>query len=494
MRVEAHEEQRQEGLAGQAVNQWEVREGDVLARLAEMPDESVQCVVTSPPFWGLRDYQTATWEGGDPACEHRTRQDPHAESSTLQGNKNTVGHQREGFKDMCPRCGARRVDHQIGLESSPYEYVSRMTAVFAEVRRVLRRDGTLWLNLGDCYATGAGKVGEHPGGGRQGEKWVGDRQGNEGKHAYRTDWAGRGGRPRGTRPTGQNGVMNDGRQKRPPIGPMTQANRMPIEGLKPKDLVGMPWRVAFALQADGWWLRSPIVWNKPNPMPESVEDRPTSSYEFVFFMTRNGCRTLWWRAKDSREWSQHPNLKQKITGLGGKRIPRWRGFDYWYDADAISEDAVGKTTKRPDGWASHSGDHGKFHKDGREKGAPTDPDYGPNRARMRAGFNARWDKREGLDLTGKTRNRRNVWTISTQPFPDAHFATFPENLVKPCILAGTKQGDLVLDPFAGSGTTGVVARKLDRRFVGIELNPEYCEMARKRIGEVAPLLDAAGLH
>lgn len=430
---------------------WEVREGDVLDRLREMPDESVQCVVTSPPYWGLRDYGVAG---------------------------------------------------QLGLEASPWEYVERMRAIFAEVRRVLRRDGTLWLNMGDCYATGAGKVGECPGGGTRGEKWVGDRHGHEGKHGYRTEWAGRGGRPRGTRPTGQGGLMDDGRQKRPPIGPMTQANRMPIEGLKPKDLVGMPWRIAFALQVDGWWLRRDIVWSKPNPMPESIEDRPTTSHEYVFLMTRNGARKLWWRARDTGEWSQTPNLKQTIESEDEDgtpiRIPRWKGFDYYYDADAIREPLrsspsdLRKMTEDLDrmGGRTLTADDPRYKANGKTN-------IGRKRAvgTKRKENSARRDNdRLPLDenvLVG--RNRRSVWEIATIPFKEAHFATFPEKLVEPCILAGTKQGDLVLDPFAGSGTVGVVARKLDRRFVGIELNPEYCEMARRRIGDVAPLLDAATL-
>lgn len=248
--------------------------------------------------------------------------------------------------------------------------------------------------------------------------------------------------------------MDDGRRKALPIGPMTQANRMPIEGLKPKDLVGMPWRIAFALQADGWWLRSNIIWAKTSPMPESVRDRPTNAHEFVFLMTR----------------------AQK----------------YYYDADAIAEPCTGLSGPPVTGWATGPGSHeARDHNTGSMAERKTRSRRGKAITSPRHDGNA-WNENNGRGFIpkGATRNRRSVWEIATTPFKGAHFATFPEKLVEPCIRAGTKQGDLVLDPFAGSGTTGVVARKLDRRFVGIELNPTYCEMARRRIGDVAPLLDA----
>jgi DNA modification methylase len=187
------------------VSGYEIRQGDALEVLRTMPDESVNCVVTSPPYWGLRDYGTAG---------------------------------------------------QLGLESSPWEYLERMTDVFREVRRVLRKDGTCWVNMGDCYATGAGKVGDHPGGGTQGERWKDSNQ--------------------------------DPKRSSPrPRGPMTQPNRMPQTGLKPKDLVGMPWRLAFALQDDGWYLRQDIIWHKPSPMPESVRDRCTKAHEYLFLLAKS---------------------------------------------------------------------------------------------------------------------------------------------------------------------------------------------------------------
>ncbi len=319
--------------------------GDALDVLGTMEAGSVQCCVTSPPYWGLRDYGVAG---------------------------------------------------QLGLERTPEEYVARMVEVFREVRRVLRGDGVLWLNLGDSYATGVGKVGNCPGGGEQGERWK----------KY--------GPARAQVPDGKNPDA---------AVPTFQPNRMPLPGLKPKDLCGIPWRVAFALQADGWWLRQDIIWHKPNPMPESVRDRCTKAHEYLFMLT-----------KSER---------------------------YYYDAGAVAEPAEW-TGKVPDGWDQGEGAHGTIHRNGRSKG----PHNGAK---------------------GDTRNRRSVWTIATQPFPEAHFAVMPEALVEPCIAAGSREGDTVLDPFAGSGTVGVVCARAGRRFAGIELNQQYVEMARRRIEAVAPL-------
>jgi DNA modification methylase len=355
---------------------WEVRQGDALALLREMPDESVRCCVTSPPYWGLRDYGTAKWEGGADGCDHKGMPLASSSSSSLAGYTSEDVKMRTFTMPQgqtCRKCGAARIDAQLGLEATPEEYVARMVEVFSEVRRVLTKDGTLWLNLGDSYATGAGKVGACPGGGEQGARWA-------------------------------------------ERAAATSPNRMPIPGLKPKDLVGIPWRVAFALHADGWYLRSDIIWAKPNPMPESVTDRPTKAHEYLFLL-----------AKSER---------------------------YFYDADAIEEPAL-----RPEGPGNVN---------------PTaftvaDPVKGRTAA--------------NLHHIGPspTRNRRTVWTVASQPFAEAHFATFPEAPVEPCILAGSAPGDLVLDPFSGSGTVGVVALRHGRRYLGLELNPAYCEMARRRI-------------
>jgi DNA modification methylase len=366
--------------------------GDVRKVLARLPERSVQTCVTSPPYWGLRDYGVAG---------------------------------------------------QLGLERTPEEYVATMVAVFREVRRVLRDDGTLWLNLGDSYAG----VGAQTGG--TNSKEIGRRAQRMFKPGI--SWG--------------------------------------AAGLKPKDLVGIPWRVAFALQADGWWLRSDVVWHKPNPMPESITDRPTKSHEYLFLLTKSA--------------------------------------RYFYDADAIREP-----------WADErNGAPGGVKPAERNVGGRLDGFTRPAQD---------WTAPEGR----AGRNRRSVWTIATHPFPEAHFATFPPKLVEPCVLAGTsarggcpacgapwrrvverepgfqadrvyEQGlrgrrtgaahdadyrgvgytrstttgwapgcgcdagdpvpQLILDPFAGAGTTGLVAKRLGRAFVGVELNPEYAAMARRRI-------------
>lgn len=325
---------------------WEIREGDVLDRLREMPDESVHCVVTSPPYWGLRDYG---------------------------------------------------VEGQLGLEATYPEHVTAMVEVFREVRRVLRPDGTLWLNYGDSYC-GAGTTGGDPDNG-----------------------------------TLRHGQRLSGRRDRLPIP------RFRHKGLKPKDLVGMPWRIALALQKDGWWLRSDIIWHKPNPMPESVGDRPTKSHEYLFLLTK----------------SEH----------------------YAYDANAIREPhKSGKNT--PEGIAARraigdpNGKRGntKSTNDGKDRTKP--PSRPPGYIGHEMG-----------------RNARTVWKINTHAFPAAHFATFPPELPRRCIKAGCPKGGTVLDPFAGSGTTLMVALQLGRSAIGIELNPEYAAMARARIDGDAPLLN-----
>jgi len=290
------------------------------ARHLPIPDSSVDCVVTSPPYWGLRDY----------------------------------GLEEQG----------------IGLEPTPEEYCANMVEVFREVRRVLKPTGTLWLNLGDSYvASGSSAMGDTGLGGRR----------------ARTD---------------------------------NHMGRKPSGSLKPKDLVGIPWRVAFALQADGWYLRSDIIWSKPNPMPESVTDRPTKAHEYVFLLTK----------------SQR----------------------YYYDADAIREPAQD--------WGIRDRTNGKYH----NEGTGLQPHSGlANSSNAESG-----------------RNKRSVWEIATHPYPEAHFATYPEKLVEPCILAGCPQDGIVLDPFAGSGTTLAVAQRLGRKSIGTDLSEEYLKLASTRLGAI----------
>jgi DNA modification methylase len=265
-----------------------------------------------------------------------------------------------------------------------------MVEVFREVRRVLREDGTLWLNLGDSYAGSWGAM----------------------SHDL-SEKAKRAG-------------MN--------YRPVTSVKQ---NGLKPKDLVGIPWRVAFALQADGWYLRSDIIWHKPNPMPESVTDRPTKAHEYLFLLT-----------KSER---------------------------YYYDAEAIKESAIYGIPNSPESIKSPYGQG--FARRAKTRGSDKQSGHG----RRHAGFNDRWDQMEREEQCSGMRNKRSVWTIATQPYAEAHFATFPPDLIKPCILAGSKAGDVVLDPFMGAGTTALVAAHYDRSYIGAELNAAYIAMAQNRI-------------
>ncbi|KKN67582.1 hypothetical protein LCGC14_0460370 [marine sediment metagenome] len=298
--------------------------GDALEKLRQLPDGWAHCCVTSPPYWSLRDYGVAG---------------------------------------------------QLGLEKAPDEYVANLVAVFREVRRVLRDDGTLWLNLGDSYASSGGYA----------------RGGKDGGLL-------------GSRPAS--------------AGTRSRARVTGAAGIKPKNLVGIPWRVALALQADGWYLRSDIIWAKTNPMPESVTDRPTRAHEYVFLLTKSA--------------------------------------RYHYDAEAIRE--VGSQDSHGGGVV---GDHRYTARSGRDDTA--------------VGL--------GVSAGASGRNRRTVWTISTRPYPKAHFAVMPSALAELCILAGCPPGGIVLDPFMGAGTTGMVAQDLGRTWYGIELNPEYAALIEERTAE-----------
>ena len=433
-----------------------------------LADKSVHCCITSPPYWGLRDYGLATWEGGDPSCDHRKK------SSIIAANKSTLGPNKDGlgsanqahqadtpYEHICAKCGAIRHDAGIGLEKTVEDYVANMVQVFREVWRVLRDDGTCWVNMGDSYAS-SGTAGS------QNLDILGRRLGTGGGHKHSNSLSGRA-------PT-------------PP-------------GLKPKDLCGIPWRVAFALQADGWYLRSDIIWAKPNPMPESVTDRPTKAHEYVFLLSKS------------------------------KR--------YFYDADAIRESQKESSKARAAyGWSGRTDDKS-------------------NGARTGSTFRRMAESGEliaTIPPDGR-RNKRTVWTIATAPYSGAHFATFPPKLIEPMVKAGTSERGVcpecgapwkrvterndvdqkanevishrgvpglspgsshdrvrslsgstyqyvrgktigftptcshshdpipatVLDPFVGSGTTVQVARSLGRRGIGIDLSPEYLQLARQRL-------------
>lgn len=339
----------------------EIIVGDCLESLREMPAESVHCVVTSPPYYGLRDYGVAG---------------------------------------------------QIGLEATPAEFIARMVEVFEEVRRVLRKDGTCWVNMGDSYAT-------HPG-----------QQGN--------------GQMRGRGVTGAR------------VGRTTDRGL----GFKPKDMMGMPWRLAFALQDAGWWLRQDIIWHKPNPMPESVTDRCTKNHEYVFLLTKSP--RYHFDAKAIAEPVSAAMLQQVRDGYEGQST---KLFEVAKAQDASA------TKRRIIEGARERMTAGKWSGEADQASGTRMVEAV---ARARAAGNAH-DSPFGL-----TSNKRSVWTVNTAPCKEAHFATYPPDLIKPCILAGCPQGGTVLDPFFGSGTTGMVALELGRSAIGIELNPEYAAIARAR--------------
>jgi DNA modification methylase len=337
-----------------------ILQGDCRDVLTMLPDESVHCVVTSPPYWGLRDYGVAG---------------------------------------------------QLGLEETPVEYIAGMVEVFREVRRVLRSDGTAWINMGDSYATVGGA--STP---QMGEAFK-DRQ------------------------RGQEVVCRSKRMGRG-AGRWGGGNNQAAGLLKPKDLCGTPWRLAFALQDDGWWLRQDIIWHKPNPMPESVRDRCTKAHEYIFLL-----------AKSERYFYDQQAIRTPFSEE--TKAQSFETMDY----------KARDRYKKPDGWDTGPGGHGTIHRSGREKGQLAPVDYVPP--------------------TGA--NKRSVWTIATEAYPEAHFATFPAALIEPCILAGCPAGGTVLDPFGGAGTTGLVADRHGRDAILIELNPEYAAMAEKRIYNDGPL-------
>lgn len=332
---------------------------DVMDGLRELSDESVHCVVTSPPYWGLRDYGAAG---------------------------------------------------QIGLEPTFAEHLVKLVEVFREVRRVLRKDGTLWLNYGDAYASSGSKG---SGGGN-----------NKGNAGAFYDFKG-------------------------------------DTGLKPKDLMLMPERLAIALQDDGWWIRSRIIWAKPNPMPESVTDRPTKSHEHIWLMSK--AERYYYDADAIRETATYaePNSPGSITSPYGQGFTRM--------ASMTNEAA------RPPGTRPHKGIGAKGNANGFRGGSYVGGEPGK---RSEVG---------NVENETLSRNARDVWTIATSPFPEAHFATFPPELAERCIKAGCPADGTVLDPFGGSGTTGLVADRLQRNAILIELNPTYANMAKRRLTNDAPL-------
>lgn len=364
---------------------------DSLSALKTMADESVDCIITSPPYYGLRDYGTGKWIGGDANCPHyrvSKRSD-----ATSTGHKAMVdsGHPVGDaiYKTVCPLCGAVREDKQIGLEETPEEYIDKLVDVFREAKRVLKDNGTLWLNIADSY-WGSGSRGfdftELPLEHSQIQK-------------------------------GSKGTMNLSA-----LPKLVGDNGV----YKNKDMIGIPWMLAFALRADGWYLRQDIIWSKPNPMPESVTDRCTKSHEYIFLFSKK---------------------KQ-----------------YYFDYKAIQEDCVSDVKE-----------------DANIKFGGTK--YGDNDDKHYQTYSG------NIYKPTEKRNKRDVWNISVKSVKEAHFATYPEELVENCVAAGCPKDGTVLDPFLGSGTTGLVAHNMGRHFVGIELNPEYVEIAKRRISKGAYQMD-----
>lgn len=367
-----------------------IHQGDCRELLTTMPAASVNCIITSPPYYGLRDYGVTPNEW------------PAIEFFAMPG---------------LPPVSIPAMTCCHGLEPDPWAFIGHEVLIFRECRRVLHDDGTLWLNIGDSYSTDGG-----PG-------W-------QGKNGQRSD----------RRFTGTRNTVA-----------MREQARAARDGYKPKDLMGIPWMLAFALRADGWYLRQDIIWSKPNPMPESVRDRCTKAHEYLFLLS-----------KSER---------------------------YYWDRDAIAERASSAwdpdNCKAPDGWDTGEGDHGSVHRAGREKGRSGNKARKPASARgvpIDTNGEPRGAVAGSVPWEGSTRNKRSVWEVATQPFKGAHFATFPPALVEPCILAGCPEGGTVLDPFGGAGTTGLVADRMQRNAILIELNPEYAAIARRRITADAPLL------
>jgi DNA modification methylase len=432
-----------------------ILKGDCLETLKSLDEQSINTCVTSPPYWGLRDYGTGEWVGGNADCLHKSAKKNADKTGGFTGKRiRKIGGSENNkylkHKKNCSDCGATRKDNQLGMEDTPEEFVENLVRVFKEVKRVLRDDGTVWLNLGDSY------------------------------YNYR---------PGKGQSLSKQSVSNTDQDL--PQDCARRGNK--IAGLKEKDLVGIPWRVAFALQADGWYLRQDIIWHKPNPMPESVRDRCTKSHEYIFLLSKN---------------------------------PK-----YYYDNEAIKEDAK-SAGKKSDGFKGRQGG-AEYHATGGGIGSE--------------------------EKIYNKKNKRSVWTITTKPYKEAHFATFPTDLIEPCVLAGCPEeicvdcgkpykrvmqkpkqleiernkrsglddrkvggvldkynrenppidlglqkqcdcetnetkGGTVLDPFGGSGTTGLVASKHNRNAVLCELNEGYIDIAEKRLNDGFDMFSSDGLE
>ena len=349
-----------------------ILKGDCRKLIKQMPDRSVQCIVTSPPYWGLRSYLP------------KNHPEKHLE---------------------------------IGQEKTPQEYVRVIVEIFRDAKRILKDDGTVWLNLGDSY-----------------------------NHKSSGGHSATGGREKSTLAS-----------KLPPIN-TTPTKKQFVNGLKEKDLVGIPWRVAFALQEDGWHLRSDIIWHKPNPMPESVKDRPTRAHEYIFLLSKS--EKYFYDSEAIREKPSPELIKQIQDGYSGSAIKDYIAASV-QDASAVKSRIITGHRNRIDKQRGHS--------------------------RRHAGFNDKWDALTPAEQALCGCNKRDVWTVAPANYKDAHFATFPPKLIEPCILAGSRIGDTVLDPFGGSGVVPRVALEWNRNAVVIELNDDYIPMIKNRT-QVQPQL------
>ncbi|WP_220188579.1 DNA-methyltransferase [Streptomyces phytophilus] len=391
--------------------------GDAREVLAHHPDASIDCVVTSPPYWGLRDYGTGTWEGGNPACTHLLAR---GTSTTRPDGASANPRPSARRPRTCQRCGAVRHDRQYGLEATVEEYVATLQHLFAELHRVLVPQGTVWLNLGDSYAA------VPPG--------------------RSTDPA------RTSTLTGHQATMRL-RQSVQSAG-VDRSRTLP-----PKNLIGVPWRVVFALQADGWILRNAVVWHKPNAMPEPVTDRLSCRYELLFLL-----------------------VKQRF---------------YYFDLDAIRTPLV-----RPEALdegiivgGSRKGRHGGIDATARRRGSSvygnakyTDPAAFP----QQPGAALRPTGRQHTSAHPRGKNPGDVWVFPTRPLKAAHFAAFPVDIPLRCIAAGCPADGVVLDPFSGAGTTGLAARQLGRRYLGIDLRDDFHDLTLTRLGRQRPGDEAQG--
>jgi DNA modification methylase len=352
--------------------------GNCIDKIKELDDNSIDCVVSSPPYFGLRDYGTAQWKGGNPNCSHAYGRNTRGGLSDFQkNNKGSFGDEAVKSGECCKLCGAKRIDEQFGLEKTYQDYLANTVKVFETFKPKLKDTATIWWNVGDSYNN-------KPAGNKDLKKSSGLPNKKENLHKRKDN-----------------------------------ISKVLLKSLKEKDLMMIPNRVAIALQEAGWYIRSEIIWHKPNPMPESVRDRPTSAHEKIWLITKSK--------------------------------------KYYYDADAIREPLAASSLNR-------------LNQDIKNQKGSTRGNGGmKSNGNMKAVGNK------------ETKNKRNVWTVTTKPCKEAHFATFPKDLIEPCIKAGCPEGGLVLDPFGGSGTTGIVAAQNNRNAVLIELNQKYIDIAKKRI-------------